>query len=77
MDNNRELKNHLKNSDIIVDALIGTGLTKPVSGLYQNIIKEINQAGKFVVSVDIPSGVDSDTGRLKIKPPLKVEICQF
>ncbi|MEE9258432.1 MAG: NAD(P)H-hydrate dehydratase [Nitrospinaceae bacterium] len=51
-------------SDIVIDAIFGTGLTKPASGLYERAIKKINQLGKYVVAVDIPSGIDSDTGQL-------------
>ena len=54
----------MKDCDIIIDALFGTGLTRPVSGLNEQAIKQINQAGKFVTAVDIPSGIDSDTGQL-------------
>ncbi|SVC66336.1 uncharacterized protein METZ01_LOCUS319190, partial [marine metagenome] len=55
---------HLRSCDIIIDALFGTGLTRPVSGVYEQAIEKINQAGKFVIAVDLPSGVDSDTGQL-------------
>ena len=43
--------------DIIVDAILGTGLTRPVSGLAGSVIKLINQSEATVVSVDIPSGL--------------------
>ena len=62
--NNPILEDHLKSCDIIIDALFGTGLSRPVTGLYEQAVKKINQAGKFVIAVDIPSGVDSDTGQL-------------
>jgi NAD(P)H-hydrate epimerase len=52
------------NADVIVDALLGTGLDRPVSGLYAEAIHAINrQAGK-VVAVDIPSGLNADTGNV-------------
>ena len=59
------LQYNLGSCDIIIDALLGTGLTRPVEGIYKQVIEQINQSQKFVVSVDIPSGLDSDTGLLK------------
>lgn len=58
------IRQHLNECHIIVDALFGTGLTKAVSGNLAKIIDEINAAGKYVISVDIPSGIDSDSGQL-------------
>lgn len=49
-------------SSLIVDAIFGTGLTKPVEGYAAGVIDLVNSLGKMVVSVDIPSGVDSTTG---------------
>ncbi|CAG7856828.1 Bifunctional NAD(P)H-hydrate repair enzyme Nnr [biofilm metagenome] len=49
-------------TDIIVDALLGTGLSKPVTGLYAEAIKAINKTKSHVVAVDVPSGLNPDTG---------------
>jgi ADP-dependent NAD(P)H-hydrate dehydratase / NAD(P)H-hydrate epimerase len=43
--------------DIIIDAIFGSGLTRPVEGLAAEIIKRINQCGASVISIDIPSGM--------------------
>lgn len=43
--------------DIIIDAIFGSGLTRPVSGLAADIIKLINRARARVISIDIPSGL--------------------
>ena len=49
---------------LIVDALFGTGLTRPPDGLYAHAVSVINAAGIPVLSCDLPSGVDADTGRI-------------
>ena len=48
--------------DIVIDAIFGVGLSRPVEGLYRDAIEWINQSGAYVCSVDIPSGVNADTG---------------
>ncbi len=50
--------------DVVVDALLGTGLTGDVRGSFQQAIKLINQRARPVISVDIPSGLCADTGRV-------------
>lgn len=52
----------VKEYDIIVDAIFGIGLSRNISGTYAKIIESINAGNNVVVSVDIPSGVNSDTG---------------
>ncbi|MEJ2491957.1 MAG: NAD(P)H-hydrate dehydratase [Desulfuromonadales bacterium] len=49
---------------VVVDALFGTGLTKPVEGLFRDIIGWINCQTCPVVAVDIASGIDGSTGRI-------------
>ena len=51
------------NSDLIVDAIFGTGLDRPVSGLAADVINWINQQKTPVLAVDLPSGFDCDTGK--------------
>ncbi len=50
----------LEQSDIVVDGIFGTGLSKPVTGFYADIIELINEFDRFVLSVDIPSGLFAD-----------------
>jgi NAD(P)H-hydrate epimerase len=51
-------------ADVIVDALLGTGLDRPVTGLYADAIALINQLPAHVVAVDGPSGLNADTGNV-------------
>jgi hydroxyethylthiazole kinase-like uncharacterized protein yjeF len=48
---------------LIVDALLGTGLSRPPVGMVADWIDAINGWGRKVVSVDLPSGLDGDTGQ--------------
>jgi len=52
------------NADVLVDALLGTGLDRPVTGLYAEAIQAINAHPALVVAVDIPSGLNADTGNV-------------
>jgi ADP-dependent NAD(P)H-hydrate dehydratase / NAD(P)H-hydrate epimerase len=47
-------------SDLLIDAILGTGFRPPVTGLYAEAIRRINAARAPVVAVDIPSGADAD-----------------
>jgi NAD(P)H-hydrate epimerase len=49
-------------ADVIVDALLGTGLRQPPQGEWRAAIEAINQARAPVLAVDIPSGLQADTG---------------
>ena len=49
-------------ADVIVDALLGIGLDRPVTGLYALAIQTINKSLAKVIAVDNPSGLNADTG---------------
>jgi NAD(P)H-hydrate epimerase len=52
----------ISNYDVIVDAMFGTGLSRPIEGVFADAIARINASGKPVVAVDLPSGVDATSG---------------
>jgi len=58
------LKASLQQSDLVIDALLGIGVKGPVRGILQPIIEQINRCKAFVIAVDLPSGVDADTGHV-------------
>jgi NAD(P)H-hydrate epimerase len=53
----------LPEADLYVDALFGTGLSRPVVGHAQAMIERINASRKPVLALDVPSGLDADHGR--------------
>lgn len=57
-------KNLVSEADLIVDALFGVGLSRNLQGIEREIILCLNSSRKKVVSLDIPSGLSADTGRV-------------
>jgi NAD(P)H-hydrate epimerase len=53
----------LRASGWVVDGLLGTGLTRPVEGPLREVIEAVNASGKPVLALDLPSGLDCDTGQ--------------
>lgn len=53
----------VENSDVVVDAIFGVGLSRNVEGIFYNVIKIINTYSKLIISIDIPSGLDCNTGK--------------
>ena len=51
-------------SDVLVDAMLGVGLSSPLKGNYAIAAELMNMAGRPVVAVDIPTGVNADTGEV-------------
>ena len=62
--NARTIRRDLAGADVIIDAIFGTGLTREVEGINRQVIEAVNASGKFVLSLDIPSGVAGYTGRI-------------
>jgi len=60
-------------ASIIVDALFGTGLERPLEGLYAAAVEDINRSGAFKVAVDIPSGLSADSFEI-IGPSVEADL---
>jgi hydroxyethylthiazole kinase-like uncharacterized protein yjeF len=50
--------------DILVDAVFGIGLKRPLTGIYRDLVDRLNQSDARVISVDMPSGISADTGAI-------------
>ena len=66
---NRLIKNNyndlnIPKNSVIIDCLFGIGLNRKVKGMYQNIIKKINNSKQHVISIDIPSGINGNNGKI-------------
>ncbi|MGI9419968.1 MAG: NAD(P)H-hydrate dehydratase [Geminicoccaceae bacterium] len=54
----------LDGAGLVVDALFGAGLARPLDGMAEAILSAVGQAGLPVIAVDMPSGIDGDTGQV-------------
>lgn len=61
-DIDKNIINDLQRYDVVVDGILGIGLNKELRDMLKKIIEFINKYSKFVVSIDIPSGLDCDFG---------------
>ena len=60
---NDKIKRAIENADIIIDGIFGTGIRGEIREPHASAIKLINESKTYVVSIDIPSGVDPNTGK--------------
>ncbi len=58
------IKAMCQEADIIVDAVFGSGLSKPIEGHYRCVLEAINDANRYVIAVDLPSGIDGCMGQV-------------
>lgn len=63
------LKESLNQSSLTIDSIFGIGLTRNVEGIFQEVISLINNYSKNTLSIDIPSGLDGDSGK-----PLRIAV---
>lgn len=54
----------VEHCDVVIDAILGTGLKSEVRGLYREVIEKINDHPGPVLAVDLPSGLDASTGNI-------------
>jgi NAD(P)H-hydrate epimerase len=66
-------KKKITRCTVLVDAVFGTGLTKPAEGLFRTAIEDMNKSSAYTIAVDIPSGLSSDTFEL-IGPCVKADL---
>jgi ADP-dependent NAD(P)H-hydrate dehydratase / NAD(P)H-hydrate epimerase len=62
--NTTNLEFALKDCEVVIDALLGTGLTRALDDDLTQLTNLVNQGGKPIVSIDIPSGIGSDSGEV-------------
>lgn len=66
----------INSSNIVIDALFGSGLSRPVAGIYAQLIEHINCAGAKVVAIDIPSGLFGENNPVpNHNTVVKADIC--
>lgn len=58
-------KELLAEADVVVDALFGAGLARPIEGELAGLVEAVNESRLPVIAVDVPSGVDGTTGAIK------------
>ena len=65
LENQERIQKTAKKTSLIIDALFGVGLCRNIEGNYLKLIKWMNSASKPIVSLDTPSGLNGDTGRVR------------
>jgi len=60
----KRLAQEIDGADLVIDALLGTGLSKPLKGNIGAWVAKVNQSGRAVLAVDLPTGVNADTGQV-------------
>lgn len=65
--------------DLVIDCLFGAGLARPIDGDVANLVQAVNDSGLPIVAVDVPSGIDGNTGEVRgisIKANVTVTFCR-
>jgi hydroxyethylthiazole kinase-like uncharacterized protein yjeF len=72
-DAGEEVLRAVRSADWVVDGLFGTGLSRPLAGAAAELVERLNESGARVVSLDLPSGLDSDRG-VRIGPTVRAQV---
>lgn len=56
-----KLNEALNESDVVIDAIFGIGLKREIEGIYKDVVNAINKKSKYIIAIDIPSGMKCDT----------------
>ena len=59
------LENALQWSSVVLDGLLGTGLKRDIEGDLAELVRTVAASGKKIIAIDIPTGIDSDTGAIR------------
>lgn len=60
--NIEDLKSKIRDSEIIIDSIFGTGLVRPLLDKHLGIVNAVNESDKKIYSIDIPTGLDANEG---------------
>jgi len=55
---------NILNNSIVIDCLFGIGINRKITGIYKKIIQKVNQSKQDVISIDIPSGINGNNGKI-------------
>jgi len=64
MEDISDFRENIINANVTIDAILGTGISREVLGIYDQIISIINENSSYTISVDIPSGMNCNTGKI-------------
>lgn len=60
----QKFADEIHNTECIIDAIFGTGIHGKIEGCAADVIKAVNESDAYVISADIPSGINADTGEV-------------
>ena len=55
---------YIPKNSVIIDCLFGIGINKDLKGFYKKIIKKVNNSKQYIISIDIPSGINGNNGKV-------------